>query len=55
MIHLKKWKFFLLGCLFFVACKSTDCGCPMAENEPVEETKQKETLKAQKQWRGISR
>ena len=32
MTFSKKWALFLFVCLFVIACKSADCGCPMAED-----------------------
>ena len=29
---IKKWKIGLLALVLFAACKSADCGCPMAED-----------------------
>lgn len=34
MIFSKKYRLCLFACLLFFACKSTDCGCPMAEQKP---------------------
>lgn len=55
MIFSKKWKFCLFGCLLFFACKSGDCGCPMAENKGVEEVIQKDSLEQQKSWKKIAK
>jgi len=55
MFFSKKWKYCLFGSLFFFACKSSDCGCPMADNEPVETVIQKDSLEYQKRWRKVVR
>ena len=46
MIFSKKYKLCLFACLLLFACKSADCGCPMAEEIP---TLKKET-KDQKEF-----
>ncbi len=55
MIFSKKWKFCLFGCLLLFACKSADCGCPMAEQEGVKEVIQKDDLQQQKSWKKIAK
>ncbi len=55
MIHVKKWRYSLFCCLLFFACKSTDCGCPMADSEPVEELRQKDNLEYRQQWKKIAK
>ncbi len=37
MIFSKKYKLSLFLCLLLFACKSSDCGCPMAEEIPVQQ------------------
>ena len=55
MIFSKKWKFCLFGCLLFFACKSADCGCPMADNEEAEKVIQTDNLQQQKSWKTIAK
>jgi len=56
MFFSKKWKFCLLGCLFFLACKSADCGCPMAEDSVIKkEQQQQKQASSQKNWTKISK
>ncbi len=42
MIFSKKYKLCLFACLLLFACKSADCGCPMAEQTttPIQVTKE---------------
>jgi len=37
MISSKKYKLCFFACLFLFACKSADCGCPMAEQTTIQE------------------
>ncbi len=57
MFFSKKWKYYLLGCLFLFACKSTDCGCPMAEQEVIfsKQIKGQENIVDQKEWKIITK
>jgi len=53
MVCSKKWSYFLCCCLLFFACKSTDCGCPMAETA-ITPTKEVQVQKNdQKEWTTI--
>lgn len=51
MIFSKKYKFCLFAFLLLFACKSADCGCPMAEQLPP----QKEIPKNQKKFQVITK
>ena len=56
MFFSKKWKFCLFGCLLFFACKSADCGCPMAENTSIKKEQQPIQKGAHhKNWAKISK
>ena len=57
MVRSKKWSYCLFCCLLFFACKSTDCGCPMAKTEltPVKEIPQTENDFTQKEWKKITK
>jgi len=37
MTFSKKYRFCFFACLLLFACKSTDCGCPMAEQTSTQE------------------
>jgi len=49
MIFSKKYKCCLFACFLLFACKSTDCGCPMAEKTPPQE----KVSKVQKEFQVI--
>lgn len=55
MILSRKWKYGLFCCLVFFACKSTDCGCPMAEAEITSMKKEQENKPYQKEWKKITK
>jgi len=57
MFRAKKWKCYLFCCLLFFACKSTDCGCPMAEieNTSLQEIKQYEKEAYHKEWKTVTK
>lgn len=51
MIFSKKYKFCLFACLLLFACKSADCGCPMAEQTSTQEP----VTKKQKEFQVITK
>ena len=54
-LFLKKWKYCLLGCCLFLSCKSTDCGCPMA-NDILKKEKQAQAPSLNEQfWKSMGK
>lgn len=51
MVFSKKYKFCLFACLLLFACKSADCGCPMAEQNATPE----QVINTQKEFKVITK